>query len=158
MPNGARLPRNWSAEAAQENRSAHAPRCRGRDRERSQRRLAQVLAEHARARPAHDVEGARHRVGRDRQPRGHGLEQDEAERVGPAGKDERVGRGVGLGERLAEPGAEEHRLGVRLCRVRDSRPVADHQLRPRQIEAEERHDVLLDRDPADVEEDRARRP
>ena len=66
------------------------------------------------------------------------------------GKNEHVGARVNLRQRLAAPFAEE--MGVRIAaRERGARgPVADDDGRARKIEAEQRLEVLFDRDPADT--------
>ena len=65
-----------------------------RDVERRERGAAEILAEHAGAAGADDVERSRDRICRDRQARGERLQQHQAEGVGAAGKDEDIRRGV----------------------------------------------------------------
>ena len=112
---------------------------------RGQRRALEIPIERAGVAVADHVERTSDRKGGDRQPRGEGLEQDEAERVRKAGKDEGVGAGVDVNERLPVQFAEE--IGVGKARLQPGaiRSVADDDLRARQIEREKRLEVLFDR-------------
>ncbi len=126
-----------------------------RDRQRLEAGGAQVLVENARFR-ADDVDRPGDREGGDRQPARHRLDQHDAERVGAGREDEHVGARVNLRQRLAVPFAEE--MGVRIAALERGarRPVADDDRRARKVEAEQRLEVLLHRDPADAEKDRPR--
>ena len=93
---------------------------------------------------------------RDRQAAGQRLEQHQAEGVGLAREHEDVGGRIDLGQFLAVPRAEEHRLRIFPLQRRARRPVADDQLGAGQIEIEERLEILLDRDAADAEKHRRR--
>ena len=150
------LSRNWRAEASQLRASAKARHLSRGIESAASAAMPEVLVEDADAGAADHVGRARHRVGGDRDAGGERLEEHDAEGVGPAREDEDVGAGIGLGQRLAGPHAEEVGLRVRRLERRQRRPVADHHLAAGQVEGEEGADVLLDRDPADEEEDGAR--
>ena len=59
-----------------------------------QTRGSQVLVQRSCFRVVDDVDRSRDGVRRDRQATRHGLEQHQAEGVGPAWKDEHIGRGI----------------------------------------------------------------
>ena len=82
------------------------PRPVSRDFESRQTGCAQIGIENAGAAGADDVEGARHRKRRNRQPAGHGLEQNHPERIGSAREDENVGGRVDPREIIAFPHAQ----------------------------------------------------
>ena len=94
--------------------------------------------------PADDVDRPAHRESRDRQAAGQRLDIDQPERVGPAGEDEQVRRGIG---RRPAPrpciGAEEGGLGIARLERGQRRAVADHDLGARDRAIEERLDILL---------------
>ena len=93
---------------------------------------------------------------RDRQAAGQRFEQHQPERVGPARKHEDVGGRIGLRQRFALPRAEKHRLRVFSRQRRARRSIADDQFGAGQIEVEKRLEILLHRDAADTQKDRAR--
>ncbi len=61
------------------------------DGERRQGRCLEIIADRTDAAIADDVERTGRRQGGDRKPAGERLDQHEAERVGPARKDEDIG-------------------------------------------------------------------
>ena len=125
-----------------------------RDFERIQARRAQIVIEDADRRGADHVARPGDRKGGNRQPAGERFEQHQAKGIGLARKYEHVGGGVDLGQFGAVPRAQEHRIRIFSLQRQACRPVADHNLGARQIEIEEGLEVLFDRHPADIEEDR----
>ena len=118
--------------------------------------MSQILVEDTALAWRDDVERPRHRIGRDRQSAGHGLEHDEAEGVGPAREHEHVPGGDVARQRLATQLPGEGDVGVAYTEFRQVRPVADDDLAAVEAQIEERLDVLLDGDPADEQRDRPR--
>src|SRR6185437_9297480 len=102
----------------------------------------------------YDVQGAGHRICRYRQTAGHGLQQHQSERVRLAREHEDVRGSVYLRQLVLVEQPEI--VHFRVPRL-DSLQCGSHAcnpLRAWQIQLEESFDVLLDRHPADVEEDR----
>ena len=106
---------------------------------------------------------ARGRVveGHDRQAACHGLDGDVAERLGDAGEQEHIRRGIVAGQILVGAHAGENMLGVQALHAGTLRSVTDqHEPRPRPALAhrgERRQDqrqVLLRRNAPDVGDDR----
>ena len=94
------------------------------------------------------------RIGGDGRSRGHGLEDHQAEGVGPTGEDEDIGVGEAAGQVLTKFGAQELGLGIFRLQLLAGRAVADDDLGARQVGLEKGLDILLDRHPADIEEER----
>ena len=120
------------------------------------RRLAQILMQHRRLAAGEDVARPLHREGCDRQPARRRFQQHDTEGVGQAREDEDVRGGIDRRELLALARAQEMRLREGALQVGAGRPVADHDLAAGQAQRQEGFEVLLDRDPADAEEDRPR--
>ena len=120
-----------------------------RDLQRSHAGRLQILVKDADRRGADDVARPGHRKSGNRQAAGEGLQQHEAERVGPAREHEDVGRRIDLRQCLALPGAEEHRMRIFPLQRDARRAVADDELGARQIEVEKGLEVFLDGDAAD---------
>jgi len=120
---------------------------------RAHDRLAQILMQHAGRRVGDHVLRSADRIGRNGHAARHGFQQDQAERVGEAREDEDVGRGVCLGQLLAVLRPGEDGVRVFLGEGSGLRPSPRQHLLARQIEGQECLDVLLNRDPADIEED-----
>ena len=116
----------------------------------------QILVQRGDVRIAKHVQGPLDRIGRDRRPRGQSFQQHEAERIGAAREDEDVGTAIGGGEWRAMQGAEEMDSGIACTQCRQRRAFADDDLAAGHVEREERLDILLHRDAADMEMDRAR--
>src|SRR6202035_2536654 len=87
---------------------------------------------------------------------GERLQQHQAKSVGPARKNENVGRRIDLGQRLALQRAEEYYIGIFLLHREARRGVADDHLGSLQIELKNRLEILFPRDPADADENRLR--
>jgi len=100
--------------------------------------------------------GASHRVRRDRGARCEAFEQHQPEGVGQQREHQLGGGGVGLRQRHVVPLADKVRRRVIADQGFALQPVVDDELRARQVEREEGAQVLLDRDPADIQEHRAR--
>ncbi|OLK90860.1 hypothetical protein IXO812_20895, partial [Xanthomonas oryzae pv. oryzae] len=83
-----------------------------RDAERFQAGMVQVLGEHADRRRADHVAGAGDRKSGNRQAARQGLEQHETERIGAAGENEHIGRGIDLSQFFPVAGAEEDGFGI----------------------------------------------
>jgi hypothetical protein len=96
------------------------------------------------------------RIGGHRRACRHGFQNHQAEGVGPAGEDEDVRVAETARQLLAEAGAEEFGLRILLLQLGARRAIADHDLGAGQVLFEEGFDVLLDRHPADVEEEGSR--
>ena len=95
-------------------------------------RAAQILVERARA-IADDVAGAGNRKGGDRGAAAQRLDDDEAEGVGAAGKDEDVGACIGRRERFAAELAEEQRAGMLRLECGERGAIADDDLCARAV-------------------------
>ena len=91
------------------------------------------------------------RIGRDRRPRRHGLQDHEAEGVGPAREDKDIGVPETPGQLPAEAGPKEFGVRIFLFQLGPRRTVADHDLGARQVRLEEGLDILLDCHPADIQ-------
>ena len=91
------------------------------------------------------------RIGRDRRTARQRFDHDQAERVGPAGEDENVGRCIGRCERRALQRAEKVRARMPLCQIGSGRSVPDDDLRSFHRRVQEGADILLDRHAAYAE-------
>ena len=78
------------------------PADRARDGQGLADRRRQIFVEASGTRAVDDVQGAGHRIGGDVNAGGEGFEEDEAERVGPAGKDNDVSRRIVVVQALAD--------------------------------------------------------
>src|SRR5262245_62045450 len=126
--------------------------------ERHETGTPQVVVERAHRRIAEYVLGTRYRKGRNGYTARQRFELDDAEGVRLARKDEYVGRGHMYCELLPAQRAEELRLGIPRAQFRFLRPVSDHDLGAKQLERQERLEVLLRCYPADTHENRAWKP
>ena len=112
--------------------------------------------EHAHGILTNDVLGPGDRIGGNRHPARERFELHNAERVGPAREHEDVGaRQVGRQHLLVEQ-SEEFGVGEPPPQLGLLRTLPDHDLRSRQVEREERRQVLLDGDASDAGKDRPR--
>jgi len=93
--------------------------------------------------------------GRHGHAAGHGFEIHQSKRIREAGKDHHVGSGEVRSEILGKSKPGERRLRIQALQPRALRAVADHQFAAVPRHAQERLDVLLHRDTADVGCDRA---
>ena len=113
--------------------------------------LAQIIIDEATAGSGNDVLGAMGRKGRDRCTATHRLQIDQTECVGPAGED----KNIGIGEPARQFGTEfrtrEDRVRIALLQFLTLRAVTHHHLGAGQVELEKGLDILLDRDPADID-------
>ncbi|ABA51161.1 hypothetical protein BURPS1710b_1413 [Burkholderia pseudomallei 1710b] len=126
------------------------------DLQRLEARLAQIVVHRARAAVAEHVDGARHRIGGDGRAARERFEQHEPERVGAAREHEHVGCRIYLGELRLRQHAEVIRLRIARFELGERGALARDPFRAGQVELQERLDVLLDRDAADIQEDRPR--
>src|ERR1700742_5015553 len=96
---------------------------------------AEILIERAdSAVLANDVERPWHGISRDRHARSQRLEHHQPESIGAAGKNEHIGRGIGLRQSLALALTEEMRIGITALERGQRRAIADHHLGAGQIE------------------------
>ena len=100
------------------------------------------------------IERTAHWKGSDRNAACQSFEVDQAERVRAAGEDEDIGGGEGRGELGPVARAEEQDLGVATLQRGARRTVSDDQFGARDGGVEERLNILLDRNPADIKKDR----
>jgi hypothetical protein len=122
--------------------------------ERGERRSAKVVVEHAGDTRCHDVDRSRNRVRCNRCSASHRFEQHETKSVGTAREHEHVGRREARRKLRTESIAEKHGSRETLPERSTIGTITDHDFRARQIEREERRDILLDRDSAEAREDR----
>src|SRR5580704_13243051 len=127
-----------------------------RNRQSLQTGVTEVLVEHADGMSADDVLWARHRIGRDRHARRQRLKLDDAERIRTAREHEDVGGSEVRGQRYAFQRSQEMGFRKAALQLLALGTVADHDLRPWQVERQKRGQILLDRDPPDTREDRPR--
>jgi len=90
-------------------------------------------------------------ISRDRETAGERLDIDQPERVRPTWKHEHVRRRVGRGELRALFGAEEDHAWIGRLELVERGSTTHHDLRSRNLEIKERGDVLLGRDPANIQ-------
>ena len=102
------------------------------------------------------VLGTGDRKRRDRRATGQRFELNHAKRVGEAREHEHVGRGEMRGEVLPGLLAEEDGIRIFAFELGLLRSIADHDLGARQIQRQERFEILLHRDAAHGHEDRSR--
>ena len=148
--------RNWRALSRQVKRSECSRAFSRGIRERGETGRAEIVAERAGAAFADHVERPGDRIGGDRHAARQRLDQHDAEGVGPRREDEHVGAGVDPRQRFAVQRAEEMRVREAPLEAGARRPVADDDHRARQLELQQRLEVLLHRDATDAEEDRPR--
>ena len=124
--------------------------------QRAQAGGAQIVVERADRMIGDDVQRAGHRKRRDRRAAGQRFQLHDAESVGQAREHEHVGGRQMRGQFRALLLAEEFCLRIAPLEFRALRAVADHDLGARQVERQERFEILLDRDAAHGHEDRPR--
>ncbi len=103
-----------------------------------------------------DIDRPGDRKRRNRRAAGECLQLHHTESVGEARKHKDIGRGQMRTQILALLLAEEDRIRIFLREQQSLRPVADDDLRSRQVERKKRFEILFDRNPAHGHEDRAR--
>jgi len=130
--------------------------CLAGERQRPAAGCAQVLVERRRGTVAHDVLHDLARECGDWSSAGQRFEHDQPKGVGQAREDRDVAGRVGADKIVPGHWAEEFHTGVFLRHRLARRPGADHDLGAGEVEGEERLDVLLHRDAADIEEDGTR--
>src|SRR6266702_7697087 len=122
---------------------------RPRNVQRGEAGIAQIMIQRADRRIADDVAGALHRERRDRQATRERFQQDQAERVGLAGKHEDVGRRIDVRQFLAVLFPQKDRVRIGLLQRDARRAITDDHLGAGPVEVEEGLEILLHRDPAD---------
>ena len=126
-----------------------------RDGQGLEARRPQILVEHACAGADH-VDRPRYGKRRDRQAARQRFDEHDPECVGARGEDEHVGARIDVGQRFALLCAEKMRVRIAALKMAARRSVADDDSRARQVEIEQRLEVLFHRDPTDRQEDRPR--
>ena len=105
---------------------------------------------------AQNVNRALHRITRDRNAAGQCFDHHQPESICAARKNEAIGAAIGRSELFASQSAEEMDMGVLDPQRSKRRAISDHHLGAGEIEIEEVFKVLFRRNPADIEQDRAR--
>ena len=134
------------------------PACGPRQCQTAETGGLKIFVENSNRRVGDHVAGRVDREARDRQAARQRLEQNQAERIGAAGKHEHVRARVDAGELLALAGAEEGRRRIALRQFLPGRPVPHHDLAARQVERQKGLDVLLHRQASDREKYRSWQP
>jgi hypothetical protein len=119
-----------------------------------QRRSAQIRVHRTNfaVRVRQHVDRPSHRICGNRRAAGQRFQQDQSERVGEAGKHERVRTRVSPRQGLAVPRADEQYVGMHTLQPGQYRPLTHHHLRSRQIEIKKGANVLLHGYTSDIQE------
>ena len=136
--------------------------CRARPRrtaveaQRLDGRQFEIVVEHATDTVFDDIHRPRHRIGGNRQTRGHCFKQDETKGIRAAWEDEDIGRRVVLRQFVSRFGPGEQRIAIAARQHGKMGTIADHHLAAGQVGTQERIQVFLARHTSDIQEHRPR--